>query len=182
MGIAGAYRFGPELGRLLVHTTRTGLGAKAGHDLAIEVTRWHGRATVDPATPANSSVTVEVDADSFEVGEGTGGVKPLSDADRAQIHKTLKAILHTAQHPTITFRSRRVAGSATSFACDGELTIMSVTQPVALQGRVSDSRVSGGTTVVQSRWGIRPYSAFFGALKLSDEVKVDFDVVLTPHS
>lgn len=34
----------------------------------------------------------------------------------------------------------------------------------------------------QSRWGIRPYSAFFGALKLSDEVKVDFDVVLTPHS
>jgi polyisoprenoid-binding protein YceI len=181
MGIAGAYRFGPELGRLLVHTTRTGLGAKAGHDLAIEVTRWHGRATVDPATPANSSVTVEVDADSFEVGEGTGGVKPLSDADRAQIHKTLKEVLHTAQHPTITFRSRRVDGSATSFACDGELTIMGATQPVTLQGRVTDGRVIGGTTVVQSRWGIRPYSAFFGALKLSDEVKVDFDVALTPH-
>jgi len=88
MVIAGAYRFGPELGRLLVHTTRTGLGAKAGHDLTIEVTRWHGRATVDPATPANSSVTVEVDADSFEVRTGTGGVKPLSDADRAEIHKT----------------------------------------------------------------------------------------------
>ena len=182
MGIAGAYTLGPELGRLLVHTTRTGLGAKAGHDLTIEVTRWHGRATVDPATPANSSVTVEVDADSFEVRKGTGGVKPLSDADRAQIHKTLKAILHTAQHPTITFRSRRVDGSAASFACDGELTIMGATHPVALQGRVSDSRVIGGTTVVQSRWGIRPYSGFFGALKLSDEVKVDFDVVLTPHS
>jgi hypothetical protein len=59
---------------------------------------------------------------------------------------------------------------------------MGATHPVALQGRVSDSRVIGGTTVVQSRWGIRPYSAFFGALKLSDEVKVDFDVVLTPHS
>jgi polyisoprenoid-binding protein YceI len=181
MEIAGAYRFGPELGRLLVHTTRTGLGAKAGHDLAIEVTRWHGRATVDPATPANSSVTVEVDADSFEVRKGTGGVKPLSDADRAEIHKTLKAILHTAQHPTITFRSRRVDGSAASFACDGELTVMGATHPVALQGRVSDSRVIGGTTVVQSRWGIRPYSAFFGALKLSDEVKIDFDVALTPN-
>ena len=108
--------------------------------------------------------------------------RPLTDADRAEIHKTLKAILHTAQHPTITFRSRRVDGSAVSFACDGELTIMGATHPVALQGRVSDSRVIGGTTVVQSRWGIRPYSAFFGALKLSDEVKVDFDVVLTPHS
>ena len=182
MGIAGAYRFGPESGRLLVHTTRTGLGAKAGHDLTIEVTRWHAHATVDSVTPANSSVTVEVDADSFEVRKGTGGVKPLSDADRAEIHQTLKGILHTAQHPTITFRSRRVDGSAASFTCDGELMIMGVTHPVALQGRVADGRVVGGATVVQSRWGIRPYSAFFGALKLSDEVKVDFDVVLTPHS
>jgi polyisoprenoid-binding protein YceI len=181
MGIAGAYRFGPESGRLLVHTTRTGLGAKAGHDLTIEVTRWHGRATVDPATPANSLVTVEVDADSFQVRKGTGGVKPLSDADRAEIHKTLKEVLHTGQHPTITFRSRRVDGSVASFTFDGELTIMGVTQPVALQGRVTDGRVVGGATVVQSRWGIRPYSAFFGALKLSDEVKVDFDVALTWH-
>jgi hypothetical protein len=56
-----------------------------------------------------------------------------------------------------------------------------VTQPVALQGRVTDGRVVGGATVVQSRWGIRPYSAFFGALKLSNEVKVDFDVALTWH-
>jgi polyisoprenoid-binding protein YceI len=181
MEIAGAYRLGPESGRLLVHTTRTGLGAKAGHDLTIEVTRWHGRATADPATPANSSVTVEVEVDSFEVREGTGGVKPLSDADRAEIHKTLKEILHTAQHPTITFRSRQVEGSAGSFALDGELTIMGISQPTMVQGRMADGRVVGGATVVQSRWGIRPYSAFFGALKLSDEVKVDFDVTLTSH-
>ena len=181
MSIAGAYRLGPKSGRLLVNTTRTGLGAKAGHDLTIEVTRWHGHATVDTAVPANSSVTIQVDVGSFQVRQGTGGVKPLTGTDRAEIHKTLKQILHTAQHPTITFRSRRVAGSATSFACDGELTIMGVTQPVTLQGRVTDGRVIGGATVVQSRWGIRPYSAFFGALKLSDEVNVDVDVALTPN-
>jgi polyisoprenoid-binding protein YceI len=181
MGIAGAYRLGPEWGQLLVHTTRTGLGAKAGHDLIIEVTRWHGCATIDPADPANSSVTVEVDADSFEVRKGTGGVKPVSNADRVEIHNTLKEVLHTAQHPTITFQSRRVDGSVGSFSCDGELTIMGVTRPVMVQGHVTDGRVVGGASVVQSRWGIRPYSAFFGALKLSDEVKIDFDVALTPH-
>src|SRR5512132_1848304 len=181
MGSAGAYRLGPESGRLLLHTSRTGLGAKAGHDLTIEVTRWRGRATVDHADPATSSVTVEVEADSFEVRKGTGGVKPLSDADRAEIHETLKEILHTAQHPTITFRSRRVEGSAESFAVDGELTVMGLTRPVMVQGRVTDGRVVGAATVVQSRWGIRPYSAFFGALKLSDEVKIDFDIALTAH-
>ncbi|MGH3369990.1 MAG: YceI family protein [Nocardioidaceae bacterium] len=180
MGIAGGYRLGPESGRLLVNTTRTGLGAKAGHDLTIEVTRWHGRATADTAVPANSSVTVEVDVDSFEVRQGTGGVKPLTDADRAEIKKTLGEVLHAVQHPTITFRSTRVDGSAGSFTLDGELTIMGVTGPVTVQGRVTDGRVVGSATVVQSRWGIRPYSAFFGALKLRDEVKVDFDVALTP--
>jgi polyisoprenoid-binding protein YceI len=181
MGITAAYRLGPDSGRLLVHTTRTGLGAKAGHDLTIEVTRWQGHATVDPATPANSSVTVQVDVDSFQVRQGTGGVKPLTDADRAEISKTLGEVLHTAQHPTITFRSRRVDGSVGSFTLDGELTIMGITRPVTVQGGVTDGRVVGGATVVQSRWGIRPYSAFFGALKLSDEVKVDFDVALTPE-
>jgi polyisoprenoid-binding protein YceI len=180
MGIAGTYRLGPESGRLLVHTTRTGLGAKAGHDLTIEVTRWVGQATVDTIEPANSSVSVEVEVDSFEVREGTGGVKPLTDADRAEIAKTLKEVLHTAQYPTITFRSRRVDGACRAFTLDGELTIMGVTQPVMVQGRVTDGRVVGGATVVQSRWGIRPYSAFFGALRLRDEVKVDLDIVPTP--
>jgi hypothetical protein len=109
MGIAGAYRLGPESGRLLVHTTRTGLGAKAGHDLTLEVTRWHGRATVDPATPANSSVTVEVDADSLEVRKGTGGVKPLSYADRAEIYKTLRR----SSAPASTQRSPSGPGKST---------------------------------------------------------------------
>ena len=180
MGIAGTYTLGPESGRLLVHTTRTGLGAKAGHDLTIEVTRWVGQATVASIEPANSSVSVEAEIDSFEVREGTGGVKPLTDADRAEIAKTLKEVLHAAQHPTINFWSRRVDGAAGAFTLDGELTIMGVTQPVMVQGRMTDGRVVGGATVVQSRWGIRPYSAFFGALRLRDEVKVDFDVALTP--
>jgi polyisoprenoid-binding protein YceI len=171
MAIASAYRLGPESGRLLVHTTRTGLGAKAGHDLTIEVTRWHGHATGDPAVPANSSVTIQVDAESFQVRQGTGGVKPLTDADRAEITKTLKQVLHTAQHPTITVRSRQVDGSAGSFTFDGELTIMGITRPVTVRGGVTDGRILGGASVVQTRWGIRPYSAFFGALRLRDEVK-----------
>jgi polyisoprenoid-binding protein YceI len=178
----GTYRLGPESGRLLVRTARTGLGAKAGHDLAIEVTRWHGSARVDTADLANCSVTVDVAVDSSRVREGTGGVKPLTDSDRAEIHKTLREqILHTAQHPAIAFRSTRVAGSGASFTLDGDLTIMGVTRPVMVQGRVAGGRALGTASVVQTRWGIRPYSAFLGALKLRDEVTVEFEVALTPE-
>lgn len=176
---AGTYQLGPQSGRLLVKTSRTGLGSKAGHDLTIEVTRWSGRTLVDPAEPANSLLAVDVDVDSFEVREGTGGIRPLTDSDRAEIQQTIREkIMHTAQHPTITFRSRNVFGTARSFTVDGVLTIMGVAGPITIQGSVTEEHVRGTATVTQSLWGIRPYSAFFGALRLKDDVVVEFDVTL----
>lgn len=177
----GAYTLRPESGHLVVKTARTGLGAKAGHDLTIEVARWQGHAAVHTADPASSTVTISVEVDSFEVREGTGGLKPLTEADRTEIKRTLREkILRTAQHPTITFRSTRIGGSAESFTIEGDLTITGVARPVTVHGRLADGRVRGSATVAQTGWGIRPYSAFFGALKLRDEVGVEFDVALLP--
>ncbi len=165
---------GPEVGRLLVRTGRSGLGSKAGHDLTIEATRWEG--TVDLA---GRTVAVDVRVDGLEVREGAGGVKPLTDSDRADIKGTFtRKILLTAEHPTVSFRSTRVDGTPDSFTVEGDLTIMGVTQPVTLQGAMGDGRVRGSATVQQSRWGIKPYTAFFGALKLRDEVEVEFDLEL----
>jgi len=182
MGIAdGRHTLGPDSGQLLIKTSRTGLGRRDGHDLTIEVTRWQAEATVDSADAAGSSVTVEADANSFEILTGTGGVKPLTDADRAEIKKTIREqILHTGQHPAITFQSTRVAGTPGSFTIDGDLTITGRTQPVTVHGQLADDRVQGSAAVVQSRWGIRPYTAFFGALKLSDEVTVEFGIRIAP--
>jgi len=182
MGIAaGSYTLGPDSGQLLIKTSRTGLGARAGHDLTIEVTRWKAEASVNSADLAQSSVSLEAEVDSFEVRTGTGGVKPLTDADRAEIKKTIREkILHTGQHPAITFRSTRVAGTPESFSIDGDLTITGRTQPVSVRGQLTNERVQGSASIVQSRWGIRPYTAFFGALKLSDEVTVDFSIRSTP--
>jgi polyisoprenoid-binding protein YceI len=177
----GRYELGPASGQLLVKTTRTGLGARAGHDLTIEVTRWHAEGILDAAHPSASSVSVDVDVDSLEVREGSGGIKPLTDSDRAQIKTTIQQkVLHSGRHPAITFRSSRIEGTAESFTVDGDLTITGVTQPVTLHGRLVGRRVQGSATIVQTRWGIRPYTGFFGALKLSDEVRVEFGADLTP--
>lgn len=178
---SGSYLAGPESGQLVVKTARTGLGAKAGHDLTIEVTRWRGKIAVNAASPADSSVTIEADVDSFEVREGSGVVKPLTDADRADIKNTLRTkVLHADRYPSIVFTSTRVSGSAESFRIDGDLTIAGVTQPITVQGRLDAGRAVGSAVVVQTRWGIKPYSAFLGALKLRDEVDVRFDIGLTP--
>lgn len=178
----GTYRIGPDSGRLVVHTGRTGLGAKAGHDLTIEARAWTGSVVVNTGDPARSSVTLEIEAGSLRVVEGTGGVKPLTDSDRAEIERTMREkILHPDRHPAITFRSTALAGSADSFTVDGELTIVGTSRPVQARGSVStEGKVRGRATVVQSRWGIKPYSAFFGTLKLADEVVIDIEAALTP--
>src|SRR5260221_4612555 len=81
----GIYTLGPEAGQLLIKTSRTGLGAKAGHDLTIEVTRWQAGVTLDSADAARSSVNVEVDAGSLEVREGSGGGKTPTEFELPQV-------------------------------------------------------------------------------------------------
>ncbi|WP_228044845.1 YceI family protein [Streptomyces ferrugineus] len=176
---AGTYRLGPSTGRLLIKTSRAGLGRKAGHDLTIEATRWSGEAVVVTDDPGRSSVTVTVEAGSLTVREGTGGLKPLTDADKAEIKRTLEgeALLHTAQYPTITFHSTRITGTLESFEITGELTIKGRTQPVTVHGGSDgDGTVCGWSTVTQSIWGIKPYAAFLGALKLADDVRIEYAV------
>ena len=175
----GTYRLGPEAGTLRLRTGRSGLGRGAGHDLTMEVARWSGEAVVDPEDPSASAVTAEIDPASLEVVEGSGGVMPLTAADRIQILKTVREkILHTRAHPAIRFRSTRVTGTPEAFTVEGELTIMNVARPVTVRGRIAGGRLTGETSVVQSRWGIKPYSALFGQLRLADEVRIEVDLAL----
>jgi polyisoprenoid-binding protein YceI len=178
----GTYRMTSESGELLVKTGRTGMGRRAGHDLVIEVTRWQGEVTVASAKPEDAMVWVEADVDSLAVREGLGGVKPLTDKDRADIQNTLRDILDSKTHPKIRFNSTRVTRSAESVTVEGNLTIRGETEPVTIRGEIAGERVRGSATVAQTRWGIKPYSAFLGALKLADEVGVEFDLALAPAS
>lgn len=178
----GTYVMGPQSGRLVVKTRRTGLGSRAGHDLTIEVTRWHAEVVVNTGEPERSSVDVEVEVESMEVREGSGGVKSLTDSDRADIKRNIREkVLDTAKHPTIGFHSSRIDATPDSVTVTGDLTITGTTRPVTVRGMVDDGgRVQAGATVQQSRWGIKPYSAFFGALKLADDVSVELDATLEP--
>ena len=173
----GTRQLGPDDGRLLLKTSRTGLGRKAGHDLTIEVSRWAADLVLDPGNPARSEVAVRIDVGSLRVLEGTGGLKPLTDGDRAEIEKTIKEkILRPADHPVITFSSQQITGTPASFGITGDLSIMGRTHPVQVQAAIAGGRIQGNATVTQTAWGIKPYSAFAGALRLADDVRVEFDL------
>jgi polyisoprenoid-binding protein YceI len=56
---------------------------------------------------------------------------------------------------------------------EGELTLAGRTEPIALDLTFADDGTpSARVTVTQTRWGMKPYSALFGTLKVLDEVEV----------
>jgi polyisoprenoid-binding protein YceI len=164
------YTLGPEDGILSVHTSRTGAVAKAGHDLVIHVTEWS--ATLDTDAP---SLTLDVDATSLRVREGTGGMKPLDEDDLTNIETTIDD--EVLRRRDISFRSTRVEPTEGGLRVEGDLTLVGETRPIAFDLAVGD-RVSGVAVVKQTDWGMKPYTALFGALKVADEVRVEIDAAL----
>ena len=169
---AGIHKLGPDNAALRVKTGRHGAAAKAGHDLLIDVTSWE--ATLDVGEdPGQISLDLKADPGSLRVREGTGGVQPLSDEDRADIRRTIDDEVLKGQ--AIEFHSTDVETSdgGRRLSASGDLNMAGNSHPVDFELSVSpEGQVSGGATLKQTDWGIKPYSALFGALKVADEVEV----------
>ena len=165
------YNLGPEDGTLSVRTGRTGTVAVVGHDLLIHVTSWS--ATLDLDAP---SLSLDADATSLRVQEGTGGMKALDDDDLANIETTIDDEI--LRRRDIVFRSTAVDRSSGGLAVRGDLTLVGETRPIAFDLALTEGRVTGTAVVRQTEWGMKPYSALFGALKVADEVTVEVDARL----
>jgi polyisoprenoid-binding protein YceI len=174
----GTYELGPRNGKLLVETSRTGGAAKAGHDLTLEVTSWNGTLQLGEE-PNGTSVTLRADGSSLQVREGRGGIKKLDEDDKLNIQQTIDDEVLKAT--SIDFRSTAVEGTPESsrLLVIGELEFAGRTNPIEFELEVGeDGHVTGRATVKQSDWGIKPYSALFGALRVADEVDVTVDAEL----
>jgi len=169
---AGTYKLGPDNATLRVKTGRHGAAAKAGHDLVIEVKSWEATLTVADDAAA-SSLELTADATSLHVIEGVGGLQPLGDDDKADIRKTIdKDVL---KKKTIEFQSSSVAEADGGLVFSGDLSIGGKSKPVEFLATGDAKTVSGSHNLKQSDWGIKPYSALFGALKVNDEVTVEVE-------
>jgi hypothetical protein len=165
------HTFGPHNAELLVHTTRTGAAAKAGHDLVIEIGSWSGR--LELADP-HSSVTLDADGGSLRVRDGTGGVTALGDEEKTGISKTIDD--EVLKRTAIEFRSSTVEGDGDRLRVHGDLVMLGKTIPTEVELIFNgDGRMTGSATVRQTDLGMKPYSILFGTLKVSDEVLITIE-------
>src|SRR5688500_3994405 len=175
----GTYNLGPEDGTLQVKTGRQGMASKVGHDLTLEASNWKATVTVE-AEPAQSGVKATIEPRSLEVVAATGGAKPVSDKDKKDIVKNIAGLLG---NNSITFESTSVQANGDSGATLlGNLSIAGQSRQITLDLTIepdgTGARLTGRVPIVQSNFGVKPFTAMMGALKVKDEVEVDLDVRL----
>jgi polyisoprenoid-binding protein YceI len=175
---AGTHAFGPQDGQLKLKVYREGVASKMGHDLVIEVKDWSAKVDVNPDDPSQSSIEATAQVPSFNVVEGTGGAKALTRSDKADIKKNIDEKILTGS-PTITFRTTGgPTENGTKVSVPGELTINGTTRPITVDIQVDGDKARTAFKVVQSDFGIKPFKAFMGALKVRDDVEVELEVPL----
>ena len=173
---AGSYTLGPGDGTLSVRTKKAGAAAKAGHNLLIEVTSWSATLTVGD-DDAPMSIELSADSRSLKVLDGTGGMTSLGDDDKASIKQTIDE--QVLRGTAIEFRSTAVEGESNpaggaQLRVSGELELAGWRNPIAFElTAAADGHLAAVAIVKQSSWGIKPYAALFGTLKVIDEVTVE---------
>jgi hypothetical protein len=160
-------RFDATSAECLVYTYREGLLAAVGHDLCLRVSRWHVE------LGEGDAIAAEFDAASLRAH----GVSP---DDARKIEKNAADdVLAARRFPTITFRSTRVVRDGERARIEGELTLHGTTRPLAFDAAVDGESWQAEVRLDVRDFGIKPYSAMFGTLRVRADVRV---VVRVPRA
>jgi polyisoprenoid-binding protein YceI len=126
---------------------------------------------------------MEIDAKSLAVLD-----QKVSDEDRTKIFNSMhNEVIESAKYPKIAFKSvsvgdvKQTGSDSYSFTLSGDLTLHGVTKRIAVPVNVKITpqqlRATGKYALKQTDYGIKPYSAAGGTIKVKNEVVVNFSIV-----
>jgi len=151
-----------------VFTFKDGLLARLAHDLQIRATDWEIVVDGDAVRARFGLAGLRVDG-AVEHGRVADGA--LSSSDRAKIERTMADdVLELRRFPVATFEGVLDRGA---LRVTGKLTLHGRSIELAsIVLREDGDAIATEVALVPSRWGIAPYRALAGALKLQDRVVV----------
>ncbi len=162
-------------------TRAEGLLSAFAHDLKIRVETFS--LAVDDVTGA---VFAELDAASLRVVCAMRGDEEapelLGANDLETIAATIRDVLEVARHPTIRFHSSTPPEPDASHAglrIAGRLELHGTVRDVAIHASRQGGRYVGETTLHKPDFGIRPYSAMLGGLRVAPDVRVRVAIPLS---
>lgn len=168
-------RFDQSTAECLVLTYKEGLLSSIAHDLKIEATRF--TFDTDPEAP---SVRAELDAGSLRVVTAMKAGRPhdaLGEKDKREIEKNIREdVLHTKRHASIQFESTGVTRAGDAYDIEGELTLHGTTRRVRTRAKPEGALLVAELTLHLPDFGIKPYRAALGTLRVQAHVTVRVSV------
>ncbi len=170
---ASASDIDPQKSVMTVRVLKTGMFSAFGHEHEISAPIKDGK-----FSETERSVEFTIDARQMRVMD-----KEVSDKDRAEIQETMLGpkVLDTARFPEIRFRSSAVEPAGNGrWSVTGDLTLHGQTHPVRLEVRAQNGHYQGAAELKQKDFGIEPIAVGGGAVKVKNEMRVEFDIVGKP--
>ena len=179
---AGSYCLDTNSGNLYLYTFKEGLLSKLAHDLLIGVTDFKVNLEVPEAGFASGSLELEIQANSLKVicalkdGKRTGALKGKDIADI--VRDIGIKVLHPDEYPTATFRSKSIQEKEGGSKINGDLSLHGVTNSIDFDLDTNGGNLKGMITLLQKDYGIKPFKAMMGTLKIKNEINISFDLSL----
>ncbi|GAX61482.1 hypothetical protein SCALIN_C22_0196 [Candidatus Scalindua japonica] len=180
---AGSYGFDTNSGNLYVYTFKEGLLSKLAHDLLIDVTDFKVNLDVPEAGFESGSMEMQAQGNSLKAicalkdGEKTDALK---EKDIADIEKDIGAkVLHPDKYPTVNFSSKSIQGKEGGYRINGDLSLHGVTKSIDFDIDTSGGNLKGMITLQQKDYGIKPFKAMMGTLKIKNEINIGFDLSIS---
>jgi hypothetical protein len=158
--------------RVRAFRERSALLSRLAHDVELILDRF-------VVEESEGKVEVEFEPGSLVVqgalSEGVVDPSILKASDRLEIERNLREMLKTRTYPRGLFAgSFRQEGD--SVVLKGALELLGERRDVAWELTRRGDHFVGSLVLEPSRWGIAPYRALLGALKLQDRVEVRMEV------
>lgn len=160
---------------LTLFTQREGMLSAVGHDLRLVARRstwtWDRETHALEGRIETSSVSVVCAREGDRDAPAS-----LSERDRAKIEASLRdEVLRASKHPEALVRAT-FAPEGDVAKITGTLTLVGVTRPFEAEARREGGRWRARTALDQTRWGIKPFTALFGTIRVAAEVRVEMSV------
>ena len=175
------YVFDAKSSRFTVQAYATGLLSGFGHDPVIAIRDFDGEVQFVPGSYEKIFVRFSVKTSTFEPG---GDMKR---DDRLKMESLMRGeVLEVERFPNAVFESteikaREAGDNLLEAQVVGELTLHGVTRQHSFDVRVTNLgsmlRVAGSFRLLQSDYAISRVSMAGGALRLKDELRLNFEVV-----
>jgi polyisoprenoid-binding protein YceI len=182
---AAVYEILPKESLLLIRVGRAGTMAHLGHDHAIaskdlqgyvEIAADRAKSRADIAMPLKSLIV-----DQADYRERLKLESSPSPDDIAGTYSNMRRVLEAEEFPWVTVKVRFATDNSMPADTRASITLHGVsldfTVPVEINFDEKRMSVSGRLAVTQSDFGLMPFSAVGGLLRVADELQVEFELV-----